>query len=126
MLAFTARSDQGWYIRLSGGPSVVFERWGLPSDRFVPADYDGDGKTDLAVFRGGNWYIKQSSNGQVIVRKWGNDTDILVPADYDGDGKADPAVYRSGTWWLNRSTAGTTALAFGVGSDVPVEGAFAN
>lgn len=119
-------SDLGLYIRMSGGPTVVFERWGLPSDRFVPADYDGDGKTDLAVFRGGNWYIKQSSNGQVIVRKWGNDTDLLVPADYDGDGKTDPAVYRNGTWWLNRSTAGTTALAFGLGSDFPVEGAFSN
>jgi len=29
----------------------------------VPADYDGDGRADFAVFRNGAWYIQKSIQG---------------------------------------------------------------
>lgn len=59
------------------------------------ADFDGDGKTDLSVFRPaeGNWYLQRSTAGFGVIN-WGNNTDILVPGDFDGDGKADTAVFR--------------------------------
>jgi len=37
--------------------------WGLASDTLVPADYDGDGSADFAVYRDGIWYIRQTTGG---------------------------------------------------------------
>ena len=78
-------------------------------------DFDGDGKTDLAVFRPstGEWLIVNSSTGGRTVFQWGSMGDVPVAGDYDGDGKTDLAVFRpvdrrSGTS-CNSSTSGSTA-----------------
>jgi hypothetical protein len=70
-------------------------------------DFDGDGITDIGVYRDGTWFIRRSSDGGLTGGEWGGALlDIPVPADYDGDGKSDIAVYRDGTWFIRRSSDG--------------------
>ena len=122
-----------WIILQSSTNTVVSLQWGggyAPYfDTPVPADYDGDGKADLAIWRGADsiWYIRKSSDGQAILDLWGANyapyNDIPAPGDYDGDGKADLAVWRptNGTWYVKRSSNGSSLVqVHGQTGDVPV------
>jgi len=54
------------------------------SDMNVQNDYDGDGKTDIAVWRDptGTFYFVRSSNGTVGIIQWGLPSDFPAAA-YD-------------------------------------------
>lgn len=90
------------------------------------ADFDGDGGTDLSVFRPseGRWYTTDSGTGTVVATSFGLSGDLPAPGDYDGDGRTDLAVFRpsNGGWFINRSTAGPVTVFFGLNGDTPVPG----
>jgi hypothetical protein len=97
----------------------------------VSNDYDGDGKTDIAIWRpsDGFWYILNSSTGLSTELQWGTGllNDVLVPGDYDGDGKTDFGIWRpgDGVWYIIRSSDGVvveTPWGTGLLNDVPAPG----
>ena len=118
----TAAGSQRTLI-LSGGNSNrnIYPDW-QPLPTPTIADFDGDGRSDISVFRPSDktWYLNQSTNG-FSATQFGLSTDKLTPADFDGDGKTDIAVFRDGTWyWLNSSNGSFQAVQFGQAGDVPV------
>ncbi len=90
------------------------------------SDFDGDGKSDISVFRpsDGGWYVLNSSDGEMRGQHFGTSGDIAVPGDYDGDGgSTDFAVFRpsNGAWYILNSSDNTfRAELFGANGDVPV------
>jgi len=107
---------------------------GFASSLTVFSDFDGDGKSDLSVFRGsdGNWLVANSGDGQLQAAAWGASyepyNDVPVSGDYDGDGRTDLAVFRrggdlAGYWFIKRSSDSEISSHFwGLPTDVPVPG----
>jgi uncharacterized delta-60 repeat protein len=123
------RPSEGiWHRRDSFTQNYAAAQWGIASDKIAPADYDGDGNTDRAVFRDGVWYIDRSSSGQIAYENFGTTGDLPVPGDFNGDGQADIAVFRpsQGNWYIHYSNpiqpgnVTFTSFHFGQAGDVPI------
>ena len=68
--------------------------------KLAPADYDGDGTMNYAIWRADDpnqavFYINDEFGNRSI--QFGIAGDVPLPSDWDGDGRADVAVYRGGT-----------------------------
>ena len=127
---FGSQTSAEIYIKDVGG-DVVTRLTNTTGKNFNPdwqsvtrqtvADFDGDGRSDISVFRpaDGFWYIDRSTQG-FSSTSFGLAADRLTPADYDGDGKTDISVYRDGTWfWLNSSNGVVRQAGWGVAGDMP-------
>jgi hypothetical protein len=111
-------------------------RFDLPqvNSTLLRGDFDGDGKTDIAVFRPstGEWFLRLSTQNYVVAAgnwyfQWGVPGDVPITGDFDGDGKTDITVYRpsTGEWYLRLSSRGYVVaqgnwyFQWGVPGDLP-------
>jgi len=118
----------GLDIRSAAQPSneqgTITLKYGVTSST-ESADFDRDGKADIAVFRPGTgtWYAMDSITGSARSVNWGLGSDIPISADLDRDGKTDETVFRpeTGTWYSNMSKPpyGMFAFQWGVIGDIP-------
>ncbi|PYS99622.1 MAG: hypothetical protein DMF63_11095 [Acidobacteria bacterium] len=115
--------DGTGYLQLTSGVGRnTNPSWQPLASTNTPFDFDGDGRSDISVFRPNDstWYFNRSTNGFSAI-KFGHSTDKLTPGDFDGDGSTDIAVFRDGVWWrMNSSDHVVFAVQFGVAGDLPV------
>lgn len=126
-LARWKSSATEWKVKNSSNGNFTTTTIGSASSIITPGDFDGDGKTDTAVFNAGTWTIKRSSDNQTITVSFGTSGDKPVVGDFDGDGLADCAVFRpsTNTWWiLKSSNASYTSTSFGISGDITAQGNF--
>jgi hypothetical protein len=117
-----------WHLSENGANNMLSPVWGIPGDIIVPGDYEGDGKTDITVWRNGDWYYLTSSSNFISPNSfhWGSAGDMPLLGDFDGDGKDDFVVVRNiggiWYWYIRHSTTGVVPLPqqFGLSSDTPV------
>ena len=117
--AFAGQTSAGGSFNLQSG------FWANLPSAYSPFDFDGDGKTDISIFRpaSGEWWYSKSSDSQAGVLQFGMSTDKIAPADFTGDGKTDIAIWRpsNGFWFILRSEDFSFySVPFGTSGDVPV------
>lgn len=124
--AFRA-TDASWYASdgVTFSPAVFGSACDVPSC----GDYDGDGRTDRALFTpsgtyAGWWHIKYSSGiSDFYAGPWGCAYDIPLATDFNGDGITERAYFRTtDASWGN--SCGVTFLTptFGSPGDIPLVG----
>src|SRR6185503_4094069 len=102
-----------WHIlRSSPGPDLS-RQLGQNGDVAVPRDYDGDLKTDVAVYRPSTssiFVVNSATGGQIGPIPMGVVGDVPVPGDYFGDYNADFGTYRpsDGKWTIRNRPNGST------------------
>lgn len=117
----------GTFSSVNGIARPVIARLLAEPTQRTPFDFDGDGKTDIGIFRSSaaEWWISRSGDNGLFATQFGATTDAIVPADYTGDGKTDIAFWRpsSGDWFVLRSEDFSYfSFPFGANGDVPVSG----
>jgi hypothetical protein len=97
-----------------------------PALNFQGSDYDGDGRTDVSVFRpsDGKWYIYYSATEQMGIYTYGTQGDIPVSASRT-NGTNQPTLFRPSTGeWFGYHHSNPTVKTWGMAGDIPLSETF--
>jgi hypothetical protein len=143
--AFDAQATE-WYLDYNCNGKwdghIHFTDWwltgfGQPGDIPVTGDWDGDGITQIGVFRPGlgRWFRRGVYTPECAADNtcpnFGIAEDIAVTGDWNGDGKTEIGIYRPsiGWWFLDYNGNDTwdgcvidRCFNFGIAEDAPVTG----
>ncbi|MFH1919177.1 MAG: SdrD B-like domain-containing protein [Planctomycetota bacterium] len=90
----------------------VFQ-YGTASDVPIAGEWNGDGVTNIGLFREGSWYLDVDGSGQwsesdVYVDGFGELGDLPVVGDFNGDGIDEIGFYRNGAVQTDQQTLDPT------------------
>lgn len=114
-----------------GGPEERRVAFGLPTDKPVAGDWDGDGRDAPGVFREGLWFLDEEGDGFTGEEPihYGLPGDIPVVGDWDNDGTDNLGVVRQMHdgllhWFLdvNGDANHEIEVVYGLPGDIPVAG----
>ena len=99
----------------------------------VLGDWNGDGRTDIAIYANGSWQFATSSgtsfqSGTISSLSFGSGTPFT--GDFNGDGLTDIGTYNNGAWSIALSTgsgfapAGSFSINWGSSNHEPLTGDF--
>ena len=109
-------------------------RYGSENDIPISGDFNGDGVTNIGLYRRGTWYLDIDGDGRwsktdVYIENFGTSQDLPVVGDFNGDGIDQLGIFSAGTWRLD--TNGDRKLddsdevrRLGDAADKPVVGDF--
>ncbi len=106
-------------------------RFGVSDDIPITGDWNGDGITNIGVFRSGTWYLDLDADGRFtehdLVIHYGAEGDTPVVGDFNGDGTDEIGIYRRGNWQIDtngdhKPDAGDTEFQLGDRNARPVVG----
>jgi Tol biopolymer transport system component len=102
-----------WLLRTSntaGAPNITLTFGGQPGDLPVTGDWNGDGQTDIGIFRNGTFLLGVLKTQDFCIPcapvtsveaqpefTFGQAGDRPIAGDWDGDGMDEVGVYRDGT-----------------------------
>ncbi len=111
----------------------VFQ-YGSEHDIPITGDFNGDGVTNIGLYRQGTWYLDMNGDGRwsetdTYIEDFGSVFDLPVVGDFNGDGIDQLGLYSAGTWRLdtdgNRRLDDTDEVRhLGDAGDRPVVGDF--
>ena len=109
------------------GFADLFLTYGLPGDRPVTGDWNGDRIDTVGIYRNGSFYLRNSNTNGVatLIVPFGLPGDQPVVGDWNGDGIDTIGVYRNGTFMLrNSNSPGSAEIVFtlGIAGDVGIVG----
>ncbi|MGW9150657.1 hypothetical protein [Streptomyces virginiae] len=120
-------AESKFYVADRAGGVYGWSGFGVPGDKPLTGDWNGDGQDTFGVYRPGDqtFHLSNDNATAAVSVTYGSPGDIPLVGDWDGDGKKSIGVYHPAdqTFYLsNDNRVAAYAIQMGVGGDTPMTG----